>query len=71
MVLQFMGFPDGSAVKNQPVNARDDRSLGSIPGCGRCPGERNGNSLKSSCLGNAMDRGATFHEVTKESDMSD
>ena len=42
--------------------------LGSTPGSGRSPGERNGNPLQYSCLGNLMDRGAwraTFHEVTK------
>ena len=42
-------------VKNPPVNARD---MGSIPGLGRSPGERNGNPLQHSCLGNPMDRGA-------------
>ena len=34
-------------------------------------GERNGNPLQYSCLGNPMDRGAwwaTVHGVTKESD---
>ena len=35
-------FPDGSAVKNSPVNAGDS---GSIPGSGRFPGEGNGNPL--------------------------
>ena len=29
----------------------------SIPGSGRSPGERNGNPLQDSCLGNPMDRG--------------
>ena len=32
--------------------------LGSIPGLGRSPGERNGNPLLDSCLENPMDRGA-------------
>ena len=31
---------------------------GSIPGSGWSPGERNGNSLQYSNLGNSMDRGA-------------
>ena len=35
-------------------NARDS---GSVPGLGRCPGERNGNPLQYSCLKNSMDRG--------------
>ena len=41
---------------------------GSIPGSGRCPGERNGNPLQYSCLENSMDGGAwraTVHRVTK------
>ena len=42
-------------VKNPSANARD---TGSIPGSGRSPGERNGNPLQYSCLGNPMDRGA-------------
>ena len=52
-------------VKNLPANATDG---GSIPGSGRSLGERNGNALQDSCLGNAMDRGAwkvTVHGVTK------
>ena len=32
--------------------------MGSIPGLGRSPGGRNGNTLQYSCLGNPMDRGA-------------
>ena len=42
-------------VKNLPANAGD---MGSIPGSGRSPGEKNGNPLQYSCLGNPMDRGA-------------
>ena len=51
-----------------PANARD-ASL--IPGLGRSPGERNGNPLQYSCLGNPLDRGAQraiVHGVTKELD---
>ena len=62
------GFPDGSAVKNLPANARD---VGSVPGWGRSPGEGNGNPLQYSCLGNSMDREAwwaTVHGVARESD---
>ena len=36
------GFPGGSAVKNLPANVGD---VGSIPGLGRSPGGRHGNSL--------------------------
>ena len=43
------------AVTNPPANAGD---TGSIPGSGRSPGERDGNPLKYSCLGNPMDREA-------------
>ena len=50
-----MGFPGSSAGKESACNAGD---LGSIPGLGRSPGERNGNPLQYSCLGNPMDRGA-------------
>ena len=53
---------------NLPGNAVDP---GSIPGWGRSPGERNGNPLQYSCLGNPMDRGAwwaTAHGVAKDSD---
>ena len=56
-------------VKNIPTNAGD---TGLIPGLGRSPGERNGNPLKCSFLGNPMDRGAwraMVHGVT-ESDMT-
>ena len=59
------GFPSGSVVKNPPANTED---LGSIPGSGRSPGERNGYPLQYSCLENSMDRGAwqaTVHGVTR------
>ena len=63
-----MSFPGGSEVKNPPANAGD---VGSIPGLGRSPGERNGNLFHYSCLGNPVDRGAwqaTVHGITEESD---
>ena len=53
------------AVTNLPANAGD---TGSIPGSGISHAERDGNPLKSSCLGNPMDRGAwqaTAHGVAK------
>ena len=68
-----MGFPDGSIVKNSPVNAGDKRDTGMIPGLGRSPGEGHGNPLQYSCLGNPMDRGAwwtTVHRVA-ELDMTE
>ena len=39
-------------VKNPPANA----DVGSIPGLGRCPGEKNSNPLQYSCLGNPTDQ---------------
>ena len=45
-------------VKNPLSNAEDVRHVDSIPGAGRSPGERNGNSLQYSCPGSPMDRGA-------------
>ena len=45
-----MGFPPTSGSEVQECLA----SL--IPGSGRSPGERNGNALQYSCLGNPMDR---------------
>ena len=50
-----MGFPGGSDGKASAYSAGD---LGSIPGSGRSPGERNSNPLQYSCLVNPMDRGA-------------
>ena len=49
----FVGFPDGSVVKNPLANAGD---MGSIPGLGRSPGKGNGNPLQCSCLRNPIDR---------------
>ena len=62
------GFPGSSVIKNLPANAGD---MGSVAGLGRSPGERNGNPLQYSCLGNYMDRGTwqdIVHNVPKESD---
>ena len=60
-----MGFPGSLVVKNLPDSAGD---AGSIPGSGRCPGERNGTLLQHSCLENPTGGGAwqaTVHEVAK------
>ena len=63
-------FPVDSGVKNPPANAGD---AGSIPGSGRPPGERNGNSFYYySCLGKPIVRGtlwAIVHGIA-ESDMT-
>ena len=46
----------GSAVKKLTCNAGDVAgAVGSILGLGRSPGERNGNPLQYSSLGNPMD----------------
>ena len=64
------GLPGGSVVKNLPANTGD---MGLILGLGRSPGERNGNPLQYSCLGNPMDGGSwptIVHGVTEEWDMT-
>ena len=60
-----MGFLGGSDSKASACNVGDP---GSIPGLGRCPGDRNGNPLQYSCQENPMGRGAwwaTVHEVAE------
>ena len=55
----------GSDGKESACNAGD---LGSVPGLGKSPGERNGCPLPYSWLENSMDRGAwsaMVHGVTK------
>ena len=66
--------PDGSVVKNPPVNAGDTKDLGLIPGSERSSGSGNGNPLQYSCLGNPMDRGAWWGSSSwsnKESDTTE
>ena len=55
-----MGFTGGSDSKESVCNVGD---LGSIPGLGRFPGERNGKPLQYSCLENSMDRGTCWATV--------
>ena len=65
MTNAVLELPGGSEVKVSACNVGD---LGSIPGLGRSPGERNVNPLQYSCLENPMDRGAwwaTVHGVAK------
>ena len=61
-MLEFLwqGFPGGSDDKESACNARD---LGSIPGLGRSPGERNSYPLQYSGLENSMD--CIVHGVAK------
>ena len=57
-----------SDKKNLPANAGDTRDTGLSSGSGRFPGERHGNPLQYSCLGNSMDRGAwqaIIHQTAK------
>ena len=56
--IHFLGFPDGSVVKNPPANAEDIGDAGSISESGRSPGEGNGYPIQYPCLENPMDRGA-------------
>ena len=59
-----MSFPGGGG-KESTINVED---MGLIPGLGKSPGERNGNPIQYSCLGNPIDRGAwwaTVHRVTE------
>ena len=65
-LLIFLGFHGGSVVKNPPGNAGD---VGSVPGLGRYPGERNSYPLQCSCLGNSIERKtrcAIAHGVVKQ-----
>ena len=64
------GVPDGSVVKNLPVNAGD---AGFISGSRRSSGEGNCNPLLYCCLGNSVDREAwraSVYGVPKESYMT-
>ena len=67
-LLDFLGFPGGTVVKNLPANAGNTRDAALILGLERFPGEGNGNPLQYSCLGDSMDRGAwqaAVHRVAK------
>ena len=69
LVIYDWGFPDGLVVRNLLVNTGD---MGLISGLGRSPGEGNGNTFLSFCLGKPMERGAcraSVHGVAKDSDM--
>ena len=65
LLLITKRLPRWHGGKEPACNAGD---VGSIPGSGRSPREGNDNSLKYSCLGNPMGRGAwqaTVHGVAK------
>ena len=64
----LLGFPGGSVVKSQSVNAGGTTDVGSIPGSGRSPGGGLGNPLQYSCLENPTGTGAwraTVHGAAK------
>ena len=67
-IVMFLVFLGGVSGKEPAANAGDMRDMGSIPGSGRLPGERNGIPLQYSCLENPMGIGAwwtTVHRVAK------
>ena len=69
--MLYLGFPDGSAVKEAACNAENAGKEGLIPRWGRSPGRGNGNLLQYSCLENSLDRGtwwSTVRGITKDSD---
>ena len=56
------------SLKEKKASAYNVGDLDSIPGCGRSPGEGNGNPLQYSSMENPVDGGAwycTVHGVTK------
>ena len=60
-------------VKNLSAN-EDIGDAGLIPGSERSLGERDGNPVQYSCLGNPMDRGAwraRVHGLAKQLDMAE
>ena len=62
MYKVWRGFAGGSVGKESACKTGD---LGTIPGCGRSPGEGNGTPLQCSCLENPMDRawGASIYRL--------
>ena len=50
--LLVRAFQVVRVVNNLPASARDLRTMGSIPGSGRSPGEGHGKPLQYSCLEN-------------------
>ena len=64
-VIYTLGLPCWLSGKEFTCSAGE---TGSTPGSGRSPREGNGDPLQYSCLGNHLDRGAswvTVHGVTK------
>ena len=64
----LFGLPQWLSGKESICKAGDTGDLGYIPGSGRSPGGKHGNSLQYSCLENPMDREAWWaavHGVTR------
>ena len=62
------GISGGLVSKESACNVGEQ---GTIPELGRSPGERHGNPLQYSCLGDSMERGAwqtAVHEIPRELD---
>ena len=66
---KYWGFPGGGSG-TEPVNARDLRDTGSIPGSERSPGEGNGYALQYSGLENSMDC-IVFRVAKSQTQLSD
>ena len=67
-ICNTVGFHGGSAVNNPPAMQELQETQVQIPGLGRSPGGRHGNSFQYCCLEKPMDRGAwraVAHRVTK------
>ena len=60
-----------SGASDDKASVYSAGDLGSIPGLGRIPGERNGNPLQYSCLENPADGGAWCPWSRKESDTTE
>ena len=57
-VYMVYGFPRWLSGKGSACNAGATGNAGSIPGLGRSPGRRDGNTLQYYCLENPVDIGA-------------
>ena len=55
VILNIVGFPGGSVVKNLLPKPEDAGHVDSLPQSGRSLGEGNSSTLQYSCLENSMD----------------
>ena len=69
LIHSIVGFPDGSTIKNLPVNAGD---AGSIPGSGRAPEKKMAAhfSILAWKTPWTEEFGGLVHEVTNELNMT-